>query len=84
MFSNSWFYLWQASLRQSYYAATTYTDYLVGRLLQALEDGGYADNTIISLVGDHGKHEIIGLFSLVNRKFSKYFHNIYLIKGRFS
>ncbi|XP_030836815.1 iduronate 2-sulfatase-like isoform X2 [Strongylocentrotus purpuratus] len=45
---------YHASLRQSYYAATTYTDYLVGRLLQALEDGGYSDNTIISLVGDHG------------------------------
>ncbi|XP_785170.4 iduronate 2-sulfatase [Strongylocentrotus purpuratus] len=41
-------------LRQSYYAAATYTDFQMGRLLQGLEDNGFANNTIIVFVGDHG------------------------------
>ncbi|XP_041483446.1 iduronate 2-sulfatase-like [Lytechinus variegatus] len=45
---------YHASMRQNYYAATSFTDYLVGRLLQALEDWGHEKNTIISIVGDHG------------------------------
>ncbi|XP_072170687.1 iduronate 2-sulfatase-like [Diadema setosum] len=45
---------YHAVMRRGYYAAASYTDYLVGRLLQALEETGHANNTIISLVGDHG------------------------------
>nr|XP_054755100.1 iduronate 2-sulfatase-like isoform X2 [Lytechinus pictus] len=41
-------------LRQNYYAASTFMDYQVGRLLNVLEESGYADNTIIMFVGDHG------------------------------
>ncbi|XP_071504150.1 iduronate 2-sulfatase-like [Diadema antillarum] len=41
-------------LRQSYYAAATYTDYQIGRLLQGLEENGFANNTIIVFLGDHG------------------------------
>ncbi|XP_071504143.1 iduronate 2-sulfatase-like [Diadema antillarum] len=41
-------------MRQNYYAAATYTDYQVGRLLQVLEASGFADDTIILFVGDHG------------------------------
>ena len=41
-------------IRQSYYAATTYMDAQVGRLLSAVEQNGFAKNTIIVLVGDHG------------------------------
>lgn len=41
-------------IRQHYYAATSYVDFQVGKVLQSLEDNGFADNTIIVLVGDHG------------------------------
>jgi arylsulfatase A-like enzyme len=42
------------TLRHGYYAAISYTDAQVGRLLDALEKEGLADNTIIVLWGDHG------------------------------
>ena len=41
-------------LIQGYYAATSYMDANVGRVLDALEASGEADNTIIVLWGDHG------------------------------
>ncbi|XP_072040100.1 iduronate 2-sulfatase-like [Amphiura filiformis] len=41
-------------IRQSYYAAVTYIDYQVGRLLAGLEESGFAKNTIVLFVGDHG------------------------------
>eukprot|EP00057_Strongylocentrotus_purpuratus_P010965 XP_011665439.1 PREDICTED: iduronate 2-sulfatase isoform X1 [Strongylocentrotus purpuratus] len=41
-------------MRQNYYAASTFMDYQVGRLLNVLEESGFANNTIIVLVGDHG------------------------------
>ena len=41
-------------LRHGYYACTSYTDAQVGRLLDALEKEGLADNTIVVLWGDHG------------------------------
>ncbi|KAL8621043.1 hypothetical protein ACOMHN_040568 [Nucella lapillus] len=45
---------YQYKLRQSYSAATSYTDAQVGRVLKALDDYGLADNTIITFHGDHG------------------------------
>lgn len=39
---------------QSYYAAVTYVDDLIGQLLQKLETKGLSKNTMIILVGDHG------------------------------
>ncbi len=42
------------TLRHGYYACVSYTDAQVGRLLDALEKEGLADNTIIVLWGDHG------------------------------
>ncbi|KAK7097561.1 iduronate 2-sulfatase-like [Littorina saxatilis] len=45
---------YQLKLRQSYSAATTYTDAQVGRVLDALDKFGLADNTIITFLGDHG------------------------------
>ena len=41
-------------MRQSYYAATSYVDAQVGKVLAALDKYGFADNTIICLLGDHG------------------------------
>jgi iduronate 2-sulfatase len=41
-------------LRHGYYAAISFTDHNVGRLLDALDAEGLADNTIIVLWGDHG------------------------------
>ena len=47
--------LWREKLR-SYYAATTYVDEQIGRVLDALEASPYADNTIIIFAGDNGYH----------------------------
>lgn len=47
--------LWKEYLR-SFYAATTYVDEQIGRVLDALEASPYADNTIIILAGDNGFH----------------------------
>lgn len=41
-------------LRRGYYAATSYTDAQVGRLLAALDQYGLRENTIVILWGDHG------------------------------
>lgn len=41
-------------LIHGYYAATSYTDAQVGRLLEGLQQQGLADNTIVILWGDHG------------------------------
>ncbi|KAI9368505.1 putative choline sulfatase [Aspergillus egyptiacus] len=40
--------------RRAYYAACTYVDTNVGKLLKALDDCGMRDNTIIVFTGDHG------------------------------
>ncbi len=41
-------------LRHGYYACISYTDAQIGRLLDALDEHGLADNTIVVLWGDHG------------------------------
>ncbi len=43
-------------LRHAYYASVSYSDALVGKVLEALEEEGLADNTIIVVWGDHGWH----------------------------
>ena len=46
----------QRELIHGYYAATTFVDTQIGKLLEALKEKGLADNTIIVLWGDHGWH----------------------------
>ena len=41
---------------QSYYASITFADAQAGRILDALEANGLADNTIVVFTSDHGYH----------------------------
>jgi len=43
-------------LRLAYFAATSFLDASVGRVLDALEQYGYADNTVVAMWSDHGYH----------------------------
>ena len=42
--------------RQAYYAAASYSDAMIGRVLAALETHGLAESTVVALWGDHGWH----------------------------
>ncbi|KAL0973966.1 hypothetical protein UPYG_G00213620 [Umbra pygmaea] len=44
----------QLQIRQHYYASVTYIDSQVGRLLNALDDLGLAEDTVIVFTSDHG------------------------------
>lgn len=46
----------QRRLLHAYYACISYVDAQVGKVLDALDENGLADNTIIVLFGDHGYH----------------------------
>lgn len=46
---------WEEAVK-AYLACTTYVDAQIGRLLDALDDGKFGDNTIIVLWSDHGWH----------------------------
>ena len=46
---------WQAAVR-GYLASISFADAMVGRVLDALEQSGRADNTIVVLISDHGWH----------------------------
>ena len=41
------------SLRKGYYASVTYTDHLVGMLLDKLAALGHEDDTVVGLIGEH-------------------------------
>ena len=43
-------------LRHGYFAATSYVDAQIGRVLEALKANGQAENTVVILWGDHGWH----------------------------
>lgn len=59
------------NLCRSYLACTSFVDAQIGRLLEALDASGLADNTVIVLWGDHGWHlgekEITGKNTLWER-----------------
>eukprot|EP00949_MAST-11_sp_MAST-11-sp1_P002236 g2236.t1 len=42
--------------RFGYYASVSSTDAMIGRLLQSIEDEGFANTTVVALVSDHGFH----------------------------
>jgi len=42
------------SLRRAYYASVSFTDANIGRVLAALDENGFSNNTVISFWGDHG------------------------------
>ncbi|MCB1206479.1 MAG: sulfatase [Verrucomicrobiae bacterium] len=42
--------------RHGYYASISFLDAQVGEILDALEEGGHADNTIVVFTSDHGFH----------------------------
>lgn len=46
----------ERTLVQGYYAALSYMDAQLGRVLDELDRLGFADNTIVMLWGDHGYH----------------------------
>eukprot|EP00095_Tigriopus_kingsejongensis_P003476 maker-scaffold264_size232020-snap-gene-0.9 protein:Tk03476 transcript:maker-scaffold264_size232020-snap-gene-0.9-mRNA-1 annotation:"iduronate 2-sulfatase" len=54
----------QQKMRQYYYASMSWTDDNIGKVLEALLQNGFADNTIVNLVVDHGyqlgEHGIYG------------------------
>ena len=43
-------------LRHGYYASISFLDAQVGKILDALDEGGHADDTIIAFISDHGFH----------------------------
>ncbi|HAL72521.1 MAG TPA: iduronate sulfatase, partial [Verrucomicrobiales bacterium] len=45
-----------AEMRHGYFANISYLDAQLGKVLDALEKSGKADQTIITFVGDHGYH----------------------------
>lgn len=47
----------QLRIRQHYYAAVSYMDSQVGRLLAALDQLGLAQNTVVVFTSDHGQHK---------------------------
>lgn len=44
------------TLKHAYLASVTYVDALLGKMIQALEEEGIRDNTIVILWSDHGWH----------------------------
>ncbi len=43
-------------VRKAYLASISWADYNIGRVLEALENSDYADNTIVIIWSDHGFH----------------------------
>ena len=46
----------QKELIHGYYASVSYADALIGKLISTLESLDLKDNTIVTIIGDHGWH----------------------------
>ena len=46
----------QKEAKHGYYACLSYVDAQIGKVLDALDELGLANNTIVVLLGDHGWH----------------------------
>ena len=61
----------QREVKHGYYACLSYVDAQIGKVLNALDELGLADNTIVVLLGDHGwnlgEHNFIGKHNLMDR-----------------
>lgn len=60
----------QREVKHGYYACLSYVDAQIGKVLDALDELGLADNTIVVLLGDHGwnlgEHNFVGKHNLMN------------------
>ncbi len=60
----------QREVKHGYYACLSYVDAQIGKVLDALDELGLSDNTIVVLLGDHGwnlgEHDFIGKHNLMN------------------
>ncbi len=67
-------------LIHGYYAAISYTDTQVGKVISKLEELGLADNTIIVVWGDHGWH--LGDHTVWGKhtSFSRAFNSTFMVK----
>lgn len=67
---------------RSYYACTSFMDAQVGKVIQALEETGQLENTLIILFGDHGYH--LGEHNWWNKVtiFEKGTHTPFIIAGQ--
>lgn len=67
-------------LTHAYYAAVSYVDAQIGKVLTALEDSGLSENTIIVLWSDHGWH--LGDYNMWGKHtlFDKSLRSVLLIK----
>ena len=61
----------QQQVKRGYYACLSYVDAQIGKVLDALDSLGLANNTIVVLLGDHGwnlgEHNFIGKHNLMGR-----------------
>lgn len=53
-------------VRRAYYALVTYVDHKVGELLDALEETGFAENTVVIFTSDHG--DMLGERGMVQKR----------------
>ena len=61
----------QKEAKHGYYACLSYVDAQIGKVLDALDELGLANNTIVVLLGDHGwhlgEHNFLGKHNLMDR-----------------
>lgn len=66
-------FVFQLRLRQHYFAAVSYMDAQVGRLLAALDQLGLSDNTMVVFTSDHGE-AVVMLEDVTAHVYSFWYH----------